>query len=150
MKRQKLLASIAVSAATILALLLACRVAVRSAVSAASEAGRAGPRLVIERTERDFGTVKPGVVLRETFTLSNAGARRLVINEEHCCGRPRSLKDGALIIPPGGSRSITLRAGTTREYGLLRRAVEYTSSDPDRPRFTLALIARIARPAPAE
>jgi len=102
----------------------------------ASGAALAAPRILVEPTWRDFGTVPLGSALTHTFLLMNAGDAPLVLSEAvtDCSCTEATFEKGTL--GPGESGALTvsyLVTGVGRE----RKSVVVRSNDPARPRLTL-------------
>ena len=103
----------------------------------------------LSHTQRDFGTVTQGEVLREEFQVNNTGTRRLVFQRDvpGCCGEPAETQ--AVIVPPGGSATLPIELDTATLAGVVDHVVEFTTNDPEMPRFSLTLRADV-RPADSD
>jgi len=117
-----------------------------SARPIADHADSTSPNVVLSSTERDLGTVHQGAVLRATFRIANAGTRRLILRKEGagCCGQ--STRPREIILPPGGSKDLTLEVDTARWHGRMQQTVRYVTNDPRRPRFALQVNATVESP----
>jgi hypothetical protein len=114
--------------------------------SAAEHAGTSAPMLVLKRTSRDFGTVSQGAVLQASFTVENAGARRLVLVEKRggCCGQ--STGPQSIVLEPGEKKDLDVEADTARWFGRMDHRAAYFTNDPATPRFSLHMTATVTAP----
>ena len=106
-------------------------------------AADAAPRLILPYQQRDLGTVSQGAILRAAFPIQNVGTRRLILVEEleGCCGQsgtPRSI-----IVAPGDSKDVTVEVDTARWHGSIQHSAHYKTNDPQMPRLTLRVTARM-------
>ena len=117
-----------------------------SAWPIADHSDSTSPQVALRCTERDLGTVCQGTVLRATFRITNAGTRRLILREEGagCCGQ--STRPPEIILPPGGSKDLTLDVDTAPWHGRMQQTVRYVTNDPRRPRFALQVNATVESP----
>ena len=99
------------------------------------------PRIELDRTQWDLGTVPVGSQLQARFTVRNSGDRRLVMNEESrncsCC----SSAGQSIIVPPGGQIDFTVVRGTDGLRGLVQKGIQFHTNDPHQPTVTLPLVA---------
>lgn len=105
------------------------------------DAGR--PAAETEQTERNFGTVPAGRLLRAVFSVQNSGGRRLVLRERARSCACLSGGEPEIIVPAGCSRRIELVLDTERLNGPVRKRLRYRSNDPERPTLVFALAANI-------
>jgi hypothetical protein len=105
-----------------------------------------GPRLVADRTEIDLGVVPAGGVVRAAFEIRNPGGRRLVLRKTNGDCDCLSTGEDAVIVEPGGCRTVVARLDTGRASGPVRIGVHYQTNDPRRPRLSLSCRADIAAP----
>ena len=117
-----------------------------SARPISDHADRTSPQVVLRCTQRDLGTACQGAVLRATFPIANAGTRRLILRKEGagCCGQ--STRPPEIILPPGGSKDLTLEVDTAPWHGRVQHTVRYATNDPRRPRFALQVNAIVESP----
>jgi hypothetical protein len=132
-------------------------------VSSAATAGKGGvpdaspgkprPRLIVEETTFDFGTMQRGETRSHSFTFTNAGNAPLTLEKGSvsCTCTLSKLENNA--IPPGGSAQVTLE-WTPRSYALdFRQTAEIRTNDPERLLVTLSISGRvlqIVRPVPED
>jgi len=130
------------------ALLLGARLPSRwlSAWPISDHADSTSPKVVLRCAQRDLGTIRQGTVLRATFPIANAGTRRLILRKEGagCCGQ--STRPPKIILPPGGSKDITLDVDTAQWHGRMQHTVRYVTNDPRRPLFALQVNATVESP----
>lgn len=106
-------------------------------------AGVSVPRLLLPRQTRDFGALPQGGVLQAVFPVANTGTARLVLVDQPgpCCGRPPDPR--SVVVAPGESKQLTVEVDTAQWFGQMEHKAEYSTNDPDRPRFTLTVTARV-------
>lgn len=97
------------------------------------------PKLIAPQTELDLGMVVSPAIVRASFTLHNAGSRRLIVREDVCsaCGPAEWL------IPPGQAQDLTIEMDTAGLRGEVRHVRHYTTSDPVQPRLALAVTVTV-------
>jgi len=141
----KILAAVAVLAALGLGL---GHVAARMVplVSAGSPGPDGFAAVSLGTTQRDFGRVVQGDVLREEFAIKNAGTRRLVVqrNTGGCCGQP--VETQAIMVAPGESATLPVEWDTAAMAGDAQHVVQFTTNDPKLPSFSLTLRADVQPP----
>jgi hypothetical protein len=102
---------------------------------------RGQPVLQVKRTEWDFGTLDRAAVLQAQFPVSNRGTRRLVINRLGSSCSCTGLDNETLIVPPRTTATLRASLDSAQFSGPVRIELHYATSDPRRPRLTLALLA---------
>jgi uncharacterized protein DUF1573 len=105
-----------------------------------------GPRLVVQRMERDFGALVQGVKVRHTFSIFNKGDEPLRISSvtnECPCFRVISLNK---VLGIDGEGKITVEIDTTGMEGPLYLAPVIRSNDPGKPKSHLRVRADIQGP----
>jgi hypothetical protein len=97
------------------------------------------PKLWIEATIHDFGTVEAGTPVRYSFKIRNDGAAALEIRSVvPSCGCTTT--DYDKVIAPGGEGKITLAVEHTGGYaGEAQKFATVTTNDPLQPRIQLTL-----------
>ena len=114
-----------------------------SAWPGSDNAAVAAPRLIMPCRQRDLGTAPQGTVLRAAFPIKNAGTRRLILLKEleGCCGQSEAARP--IIVAPGDSKDVTVEVDTARWHGSMQHSTHYGTNDPQLPRFTLRVTARV-------
>jgi hypothetical protein len=108
--------------------------------------GSTAPVAELSHTTRDLGTVSQGPVLRTTFPITNAGARRLVLIEHSEGSCDESAEPRQVILTPGDSAELEVEVNTALWYGQMEHVVHYTTNDPRLPRFDLTVTATVQSP----
>ena len=108
----------------------------------------AGPKLVLEQTDHDFGKMETNSAGRHEFVLANRGDRPLVLSRgKSSCGCCTCVCDAQLPergeIPPGGSAPVTLQWTIKRYTGQFCQSETLTTNDPQRPEVTLSVAGRV-------
>lgn len=131
---------------TLLALALS-PVAAPGAESAAQEEAVAGPAMVVEKTEVDFGEVVRGNDQTHDFVLRNEGSEPLEIDRvDSSCGC--TVADFDRVIPPGESGKVSAVLETLKLNGEGTTDLTVYTNDPEQPVLGLKLhfdvVSRIA------
>jgi len=118
------------------------------AVGAPAPAAAAGPKLVIEQTDHDFGRMERGGTGRHEFVVANRGDRPLVLGRgKSSCGCCTCVCDAELPergeVPPGASATVTLQWTIRRYTGKFHQSQTLATNDPQQPEVTLAVTGRI-------
>jgi len=103
------------------------------------------PRLVCSKAEYDFGVIGSELKLEHTFTLKNAGGRKLHIAsvEVDCsCTSARVLSP---IIEPGESTALAVTLHLDNYYGTVSGRVFVTSNDPVNPKTVFSISGERAK-----
>lgn len=103
----------------------------------------ASPVAVVKATTVDLGVIQSGKIVRARFRVTNAGRRRLVVNE---VGRSCDCVSGGLqnvVVLPGHSVELVPVLETHTLSGPVQLEVHYTTSDPAMPRLTLTVLADV-------
>jgi Protein of unknown function (DUF1573) len=104
----------------------------------------AAPRLVVEPSSFDFGTVKAGRVVQKEFLLRNAGRADLVLDSVvSSCGCAAVVSESRTV-RPGGSTPLRVRLTAPDKVGPLQKSVLIKSNDPARPALEVKLEAVVA------
>ena len=105
------------------------------------------PVAVVDRTEQDFGTTRPGPVLRAVFSIRNEGQRQLILLELSRSCACLLGGDAEIVVDPGQARELALELHTARLRGRVRKIVRYLTNDANLPDITLAVMADVEEPA---
>ncbi len=103
-------------------------------------------RLVADRTQCDFGRVPAGRVMEAAFEIRNTGGRRLILRKANGDCDCLSTREPAVIVEPGGHRTIIAKLDTNKEVGSVKIGVHYRTNDPRHPRLTLFCLANVVGP----
>ena len=88
------------------------------------------PKLVIEESTHDFGTIKAGKVVNWTVNFKNSGASLLEIKDvKTSCGCTAAVVSGKKI-NPGESGSIKIEFDSTNRSGKTSKTISVQSNDP--------------------
>ncbi len=118
------------------------------AQATSASSARAGPKLALEETTYDFGTMETDGAGRHAFAVANRGDQPLVLARQKTscgcctCECDAELPDGGRIAP-GESAAVGLFWKIKRYTGAFRQSVTLTTNDPDRPEVTLAATGRV-------
>ncbi len=107
----------------------------------------ARPAALVADAQRDFGEVRQGTIVKAQFTVSNRGNHRLVVRSESagCCGGPA--EGSTVLIAPGQSAALEVKADTSVWSGTMRHVARYTTNDPEHPRLSFTLKAEVTSSA---
>jgi Protein of unknown function (DUF1573) len=100
------------------------------------------PMLVIDDLEKDLGHVSVGERISVEFALSNAGDRRLILqNVESSCecvsGEP------SIVVASGKSKALKVKFRAQEATGQMQIETSYSTNDPERPLLTLTVLANV-------
>lgn len=108
-----------------------------------------GPRVAVERTEIELGSVETGALAPATFLLKNEGDAPLKIESLRTrCGCLVASYDRE--IAPGRVGKIEATLNTRGHQGPMRKAIDVTTNDPRARRLTLHLSATVRRAVAVE
>jgi hypothetical protein len=106
------------------------------------------PRIVIEPTSFDFGSVRPDKAVEKEFLLRNHGRASLVIDSiATSCGCTAALTD-TKVVKPGGSTPLRVKLVAPEEPGRLQKSILVKSNDPAHPALEVTITAVVTGPAP--
>jgi len=111
------------------------------------------PDIAVTPASHDFGTKALGSLSNQTFTVSNNGTDNLTVGSvavANPLAAPFSIvTDGCSgqTIPPGGSRTLTVRFSPTAKSSF-SDSFNIPSSDPDTPTVTVSLTGAVLNAAP--
>jgi hypothetical protein len=113
-----------------------------AAAALATTLATGGPRLLVERTEIDLGTVARGRTATARFEVANPGDRDLhVLSVESECSCTVVEHDET--IRAGGVGALVATLDTSGVKGRMRRIITLRTDDPSQPSTTLALKANV-------
>ncbi len=113
--------------------------------SSGESALSSSPKLKIERTQHNFGTVNEGEILDLVLKYQNVGNSLLKINDiRSSCGCAVALLNKKEL-KPGDEGKIRIEFDTTNRFGRLTRTVTIFSNDPIKPRQVITLSVNIQK-----
>ena len=98
---------------------------------------------VLKSTQWDFGVVQQGEILRTSFFIQNVGDRRLIVQQRSSSCDCASTPSQTMIVQPGKSANIAATVDTHGIEGAFQMELEFTTSDPQLPEFTLSLLSEV-------
>ena len=101
------------------------------------------PRIVVEKTEFDFGNIDVGQKGSHAFTIRNAGEGPLTLQcgETSCKCTRCDAGDG--MVPPGEARQVTIGWETTEATEGFRHGAKIETNDPAQPQISLVVSGRV-------
>jgi hypothetical protein len=111
------------------------------------------PKVVIDRTEYDFGTLDMDSSGSHEFKLTNAGEAPLTLSEGGTSCRCAMSKLEREKVPPGESAKVTLTWKPTDKPGPYQQTATILTNDPAKPQIVLTIMGTIstaARFSPSE
>ena len=103
--------------------------------------GRAEPRLAMNDSALDLGTVGLGDTSRVCISLRNDGYADLVLDSLQLSDLQLAAAFQTSLIPPGGESALVLRYAPLGPY-VLAATVRFVTNDPARPRVQLEITGR--------
>jgi len=100
------------------------------------------PRLHLEQTRVEFGTVKPGVKVQRAIPLQNLGAADLEIHDMRLSVPGLTVK-APRVVPPHGDAEILLELDTAGSRGDVQARVSLRTNDPQAARVDIELRGRV-------
>ena len=94
-------------------------------------------------TELDLGQVVAGQVVKTRFQVVNKGGRRLIIRQHTASCPCVSARTKPVILLPGETRYIAITLDSHDLEGPFQMEMDYTTSDPELPQFTLKLTVEV-------
>lgn len=102
-----------------------------------------GPRIVVDKTEHDFGRVPDDRAVEHVFKVWNKGAKPLVITRVRTsCGCTAAMMESS-VIDPGEHERLRVSFRPQGRQGAMRRSVNVHSNDPNTPNVQLKIIAEV-------
>lgn len=111
------------------------------------------PKVVIDRTEYDFGTLDMDSSGSREFKLTNAGEAPLTLSEGGTSCRCAMSKLEREKVPPGESAKVTITWKPTDKPGPYQQTATILTNDPAKPQIVLTIMGKIstaARFSPSE
>ncbi|MBU4273320.1 MAG: DUF1573 domain-containing protein [Planctomycetes bacterium] len=106
--------------------------------------GEPKPKLVIDKTEYDFGTLDMKSGGKHDFVFTNAGEGPLkLVSGSTSCRCTTSDVDNK-VIPPGGSDKVTISWKPAERVGPYQQTAKILTNDPARPEVTLTVSGKIS------
>jgi len=103
------------------------------------------PKLKLNLSQHDFGTVEEGKVVETKISFKNEGKAPLIISDvKTSCGCTAALLSSKLL-QPGESGNIRIELDTANREGKLTRTVTLYSNDPQQPNQTITLFVNIEK-----
>lgn len=102
----------------------------------------AWPHMVFDRTEHNWGLVKPGTIQHASFRFTNRGAERLRIEEMRTtcgCTKPKLSRRE---IPPGETGTISLELQIPDDLNSIHHQLYITTNEPQDEKHTLYVYAQ--------
>lgn len=118
-------------------------------------AGELLPKLVVQQTDYDFGTMDLGDEGSHDFVFANRGPGRLVLGRgsSTCSCMVAEFEEDEITVLPGGSVSITVKWTTDEKTGEYQQTAQITSNDPALRKVELVISGKISeavKAVPAE
>jgi hypothetical protein len=102
------------------------------------------PRLVVEETVFDFGSVDQGARVEHTFRLPNRGDGVLHVDHvKSSCGCTVAVVSDR-VVPPGDEARVAVAFDTSRVTGRTTKTISVYTDDPDAPVLALSLSGQVA------
>lgn len=103
------------------------------------------PKLFVEQTEIDIGTIREGDIGLAIFKLKNIGDAplKIVRVKAGCSCTIPKLDDTNKIIQPGETRDLPISYKTKNRSGFRKLTITLMTNDPDAPKTTLRLAATV-------
>lgn len=125
--------------------MLAIMIGATSATGNDDEPSGGKPKIYVEQTEIDLGTLREGQKATTTFILENRGDAQLEIDRiKPKCGCTTTQMDG-YVIPPGGKLEMPVTFNSRRRLGENRVQINVFTTDPDNPLTILYIRALVER-----
>jgi hypothetical protein len=97
----------------------------------------AGPKILVEPENYDFGRAPQNKLLKTTFKIKNLGNGDLLLEKPRTsCGCTAALAEDK-VVKPGASTSLDVSLKTGGGVGRVERSIYVLSNDPARPRVQL-------------
>ncbi len=98
-----------------------------------------GPKIQIEESEYDFGTIKAGEAIAHEFNFLNAGTADLIITDvKTSCGCTAAVTS-AKTIAPGEAGSLKVTFNSAGRKGRQNKTATIFSNDPEQPKIAVRM-----------
>ena len=115
-------------------------------LSAFSYAQLIQPKIVLQQTSYDFGTIEQGSVATHDFVISNSGGDLLKIsNVSASCGCTAA-KPEKQELAPGESTNLKVSFNSTGRQGRQHKTIRIYSNDPQNPEMVLSFTGSVVLP----
>ena len=108
------------------------------------------PRIELNETRRNLGSLNCGSSHRATFRVRNIGQQRLILSDSRTSCECVSSTDQQIIVPPGKEGQVTVEMDTSKLSGSMELNVQYHTNDPVCPLVTFSLLADIVSTASSD
>jgi len=125
----------------------------RPTATALPSTGEPVPKVVVDQTEFDFGTLDLQEKRSHQFTFANAGNAPLTLGRGGTSCRCTLSELEKEQIPPGESTKVTVSLEPTEKPGPFQQTARILTNDPAQPQITLTISGKITaalRASPAE
>lgn len=102
-----------------------------------------GPRIYLQSTQYNFGTVHSGTIVTGKLRIKNSGKSKLLIDRVETSAKYITAEVNKKIIASGNFGEVSIRFNTAKRVGKLTRTVTVYSNDPRNPREVIALFINI-------
>jgi len=103
----------------------------------------AKPKLVMEKTNHDFGKIEKTSEAKTTFKFQNTGKAELVITDVSTSCGCTTAKPEKTTYAPGESGEIPVSFNPSRFNGVVEKRVTIVSNDPENPRMVVSIRAEV-------
>lgn len=104
-----------------------------------------GPRLLVQPTEHNFGTITQGEKVTHAFILTNNGGDLLVIeNVQASCGCTAATPEKNELAP-GESTNLSVTFNSAGRQGAQKKNITVQSNDPENPLIKLTITATVVK-----
>ena len=109
------------------------------------------PKAEFPERRHDLGAVVQGERIEHAFEVRNRGGADLAVERvEVDAVAVLAVQGFDRVIPAGGSGRVRVALDTSKVYGIGKLAVHVSTNDPETPRTTLRLEARVVKPLEVE
>ncbi len=101
------------------------------------------PKLVIDATDHDFGTMEPMTKAEHVFVVRNEGNGPLELTPGGTTCKCTLSDLPERTVPPGKQGRIVVSWNTTEKHGAFRQVATIRTNDPDRPSLDLKILGTV-------
>ncbi|MCX7985845.1 MAG: DUF1573 domain-containing protein [Bacteroidales bacterium] len=102
------------------------------------------PKVEVDKAEFDFGTIKPGEVVKYDFVLKNTGKSDLIIRKTTASCGCTVANVKSKVIKPGESTTLSAEFNSAGRSGTQSKTITVITNDPNNQRLILWLKGKIA------